>query len=134
MSDSDRHMSGDKTAVSKAVAVAAPTCNRATLCAAAALMKAFAGDLDVEVLDPGFATDILVGVCELEKICAAVKTLVSHRAAAASDWKAKGERSAAHWLARRTGTSVGNAATVLETGQRLASLPQTQKAFKAGQL
>ncbi|MGH2773692.1 MAG: hypothetical protein ACRDIU_11235, partial [Actinomycetota bacterium] len=62
LSDSDRHMSGDKTAVSKAVAVAAPTCNRATLCAAAALMKAFAGDLDVEVLDPGFATDILVGV------------------------------------------------------------------------
>jgi len=49
-------------------------------------------------------------------------------------WKQGGERSAAHELARTTGTSVGQAKETLETGRRLQELPATADAAKKGEL
>jgi hypothetical protein len=45
-----------------------------------------------------------------------------------------GDRSAAHWLARRTGTTVAEAKAKLEVADRLTDLPTTAEAFRAGLL
>src|SRR5207244_6870412 len=44
------------------------------------------------------------------------------------------ERSAAHFIAHKTGTSVGRTQAALETAERLAQLPATAEAFRAGTL
>jgi hypothetical protein len=49
-------------------------------------------------------------------------------------WRVSGERSAAHVVARETGTGVGAAGAVLETARRLDGLPATREAFEAGRL
>ena len=45
-----------------------------------------------------------------------------------------GHRSAAHWVAEATGATVGVAARTLETARALEQLPETDAAFRAGQL
>jgi len=49
-------------------------------------------------------------------------------------WRGAGERSAAHWLARRAGSSVGSAMATLETAARLKELPGVDRALRAGEL
>ena len=49
-------------------------------------------------------------------------------------WRGAGERSAAHWLARRSGASVGTAMATLETAERLRELPGVDAALRAGDL
>ena len=44
------------------------------------------------------------------------------------------DRSAAHWLARRIGTSIAEAKAKLETVEQLDDLPATAEAFRAGRL
>ena len=46
----------------------------------------------------------------------------------------QGDRSPAHWMARATGTSLGQAAGALATAQRLQELPATDEAFRSGRL
>ena len=49
-------------------------------------------------------------------------------------WRTEGDRSAAHQLARRTGTSVVQAAAAIDTARRLESPPQTAAAARRGEL
>ena len=49
-------------------------------------------------------------------------------------WRQSGDRSAAHFIAQKTGTSVGRTQAALETAERLAALPATAEAFRAGTL
>jgi hypothetical protein len=49
-------------------------------------------------------------------------------------WRGAGERSAAHWLARRAGASVGAAMATLETAARLPELPAVDAALRSGDL
>ena len=65
---------------------------------------------------------------------AAARTLVAKRVEESNVWRASGERSAAHFIAHKTGTSVGRTQAALETAERLASLPATAEAFRAGTL
>src|SRR5207237_3583671 len=69
-----------------------------------------------------------------ERLVVAAKTLLARRAAESGRWRAKGDRSPAHWLARTTGTSVGQARATLETAERLRELPATEEALRAGKL
>ena len=55
-----------------------------------------------------------------EKICAAGKALAARRVAESGSWRRSGDRSAAHWLARRSGSSVGQAAGTLEAIDQIA--------------
>jgi hypothetical protein len=87
--------------------------------------QCLAGDEAVVVLD-------LFARCE--RLCAAGRTLASRRAADSGQWRAAGERSAAHWMARRNGISIGSAATTLETADRLRALPEVEEAVRAGRL
>jgi len=71
---------------------------------------------------------------EAERVAAAGKSLMARRVADSGAWRSSGERSPAHLVASKTGTSVGQAVDVLETAARLSELPQTEKAVRAGEL
>lgn len=49
-------------------------------------------------------------------------------------WRARGDRSAGHWLARVMGSSVADAIAVLDTTKQLPSQPAVADAFEAGGL
>jgi Domain of unknown function (DUF222) len=49
-------------------------------------------------------------------------------------WRESGHRSAAHWIADATGETVGTATRTLETARALDALPETDAAFRAGEL
>jgi Domain of unknown function (DUF222) len=49
-------------------------------------------------------------------------------------WRESGHRSAAHWVAEETGETVGAACRALDTARALDALPETDAAFRVGQL
>ena len=71
---------------------------------------------------------------DIERIGAAGRTAMAKRVEESNVWRASGERSAAHFLANQTGTTVGRAQAGLETAERLAKLPATAEAFRTGKL
>ena len=70
----------------------------------------------------------------IEKMAATVKGLAAAWVAETGSWRTDGDRSPAHRLARRTGTSVVQAAATLDTARRLESLPETAVAARRGDL
>jgi hypothetical protein len=73
-------------------------------------------------------------ITEGERVLAAARTCLLKRVEESNVWRASGERSAAHLIAYRTGTTVGRARAGLETAERLERLPATAEAFRAGAL
>jgi hypothetical protein len=97
-------------------------------------MGRYASSFDGALLsteDAGFAA---VEAAAIERMAATVEGLAAARAADGGAWKQAGERSAAHRLARSTGTSVGQASETLETARRLATLPAVDAAARSGAL
>jgi hypothetical protein len=94
----------------------------------------------VRELEPGLyggldALALLDVVSEVKRLFAAAETLLAARVADTDAWRdGSADRSAAHWLARRTGTSIAEAKPKLETAAQLADLPATAEAFRAGRL
>jgi hypothetical protein len=80
------------------------------------------------------ARRVLDVVADMKRLAAAAETLFAKRVAETEGWKGDGDRSAAHWLARRIGTSVAEAKAKLDVADRLADLPATAEAFRAGRL
>lgn len=91
-------------------------------------------DLDPAVLDDGLAASLVAEFDRLERLAAAGKALAARRVADSNRWVSDGARSAAHWVADRTGVAVGSAVSTLETAERLDRLPGTDTAFRAGRL
>jgi hypothetical protein len=89
--------------------------------------------LEPGVLHAGDAARLVERFAAIEKLAAAALTLLAPRAADAGGWRGS-ERSAAHWLARTTGTSVGAAVGMLEAGQQLEKLPVAREALRSGEL
>lgn len=71
---------------------------------------------------------------EGERVCASARTLAARRVEETKFWQRSGHRSAAEWVAAKTGTTLGNAISVLETARQLQELPHTREAFRAGRL
>jgi len=71
---------------------------------------------------------------ELEKLGAAGKLLMAPRIAASDTWARAGHRSAEEWMAKTSGTSVGQAKVAAETAKRVEALPATQDALRSGEL
>src|SRR5437870_1408205 len=71
---------------------------------------------------------------DVERLGAAGRTLMAARVEQSNVWRQSGERSAVHFLAHTTGTSVGRAQSVLETAARLEQLPATADAFRTATL
>jgi hypothetical protein len=90
-------------------------------------------------LDPGALTgpqavSLLEWFATVEKLAAAGKAKVAARAADTNQWRVDGDRSPEHWLARKSGTTVGAAKDAIDTARRLQRLPQTDKAVRDGKL
>ncbi|HUR49182.1 MAG TPA: DUF222 domain-containing protein [Acidimicrobiales bacterium] len=90
--------------------------------------------LDVSALNGSQASALFAAGAELEKLGASLKVLVAPKIAQSDTWSRAGHRSAEEWMARQSGTSVGQAKAAVEIGKRLESLPATASAVKAGTL
>ena len=98
------------------------------------LLKEVISALDPEVLEPGTAARLVDRFSRMKSLASAGETLAAGRVASTGVWKRDGERSSAHWLANRTGASVGQAVATIETANRLSELPQTLEAVRSGEL
>ena len=99
-----------------------------------AALAAVVDGSDPDVVSGEDAARVVEAFTRAERLVVAGRTRFARRAAEARVWVRDGERSAAHWLARRSGTTVGQAAAVLETAERLDELPATDAAFRSGRL
>ena len=90
--------------------------------------------LDAERLAPSDAVALVDWFAEVERLVVAGKAIAAGAAAAGGTWRATGDRSAADWLAKRTGTTVGEARSVLDTAERIAPSSATDAAFRNGDL
>jgi len=97
-------------------------------------MRRLAASFDASVLSAEDAGVALRRAAAIEAMAATVKVLAVARVAEGGAWKAAGERSAAHALARATGSSVGQAGEALATARRLGRLPALAAAARAGEL
>ncbi|HSH58681.1 MAG TPA: DUF222 domain-containing protein [Acidimicrobiales bacterium] len=97
-------------------------------------MGDYAARFDAALISASDAARAVEEASAIEKMAATVKALAAARVARTDLWRRGGDRSAAHRLARRTGTSVGQAAQALETGKRLDALPETAAAARRGEL
>jgi Domain of unknown function (DUF222) len=97
-------------------------------------LKSAARDLDPLCVDGRDAAALFEIVSEGERVCAAMKALLARRVDETGMWRKGGHRSAAHWVADATGETVGAAARTLETAKALEQLPDTDAAFRSGQL
>jgi Domain of unknown function (DUF222) len=101
--------------------------------AVAALERVSEG-LEPDCFDVGQAKRAIDLCTRVERLVVASRNRLARRLELAVVWKRDGHRSAAHWLASATGTSVGAAMRSLETARRLEELPETADAFRAGEL
>ena len=97
-------------------------------------LAAYAAGFDASLLSAEGAGRVVAEAAALERLAATVKGLAAARAADTGLWKAAGDRSATHHLARVCGTSVGQAAKEMETARRLEELPAVASAARAGVL
>jgi hypothetical protein len=97
-------------------------------------MGDYAARFDAALISASDAARAVEEASAIEKMAATVKALAAARVARTDLWRRGGDRSPAHELARRTGTSVGQAAQALETGKRLDALPETAAAARRGEL
>ena len=97
-------------------------------------LKTLAADFDPDVVEARSAAVLVEDFAEMERLCAALKGQAAKRMANSGVWRNSAERSPAHWLAKRTGTSVGDAVKVIETAERLGDLPAVEQAVRSGAL
>ena len=102
--------------------------------ATVATQRRILAGLEPEALTADAAAGLVQVFATIEKLAGAGKALAARRVAASNLWRGAGERSAAHWLARRSGVSIGNAMATLETAARLPELPGVDRAVRAGEL
>jgi hypothetical protein len=97
-------------------------------------MGRYAASFDAALLSADQAASAVAGAAAIERMASTVRALAAARVADTGAWKAAGERSAAHALARSTGTSVGQASEAIATARRLDTLPEVAAAARAGKL
>ncbi|MGI8775651.1 MAG: HNH endonuclease signature motif containing protein [Actinomycetota bacterium] len=97
-------------------------------------LKQAVASLDPDVLDGRSAEELVEVFSDIEKVAAAGKALAAGRVASSGLWRASGHRSAAHWVAQKTGVAVGSAVGVLQTASALSELPEVDQAVRSGKL
>jgi len=97
-------------------------------------LRALVARLEPGVLNGHDAGALVEAFAEAERLGAAGRALAARRVEETNQWRLEGHRSAASWVAAKTGSSVGSAAGAIETAKRLDELPATREAFVAGRL
>jgi hypothetical protein len=90
--------------------------------------------LDAAALSPVVAQRLVADFAAVENLGAAAKALCARRVAESESWRTAGHRSAAHWLAKESGTTITAASEVLATAERLDALPVVDDAARSGRL
>jgi hypothetical protein len=93
----------------------------------------------VSALDPGGmpaaqAASAFEAFAELERLAGAGKLLVAPKVNESSSWVEAGHHSAEEWMARTAGVSIAETKKLSETAERVAGLPATAEALRAGEL
>jgi hypothetical protein len=101
---------------------------------AIAEVEVISRELDSACLDGRDAAALVELSARAERMWASIKARGARRVEETKVWRAGGHRSAAHWVAETTGETVGAATRTLETARALDALPETEAAFRAGQL
>ena len=70
----------------------------------------------------------------MERLAAGAKRRLARKVEESRAWQAEGDRSAADWMARHSGTTTGRAKAEVESSKQLAKLPATDKALANGEL
>ena len=97
-------------------------------------LQLVAQELDVAALTGPEAVALVDLFAEAERVCSAGKALVAGRAAETNQWRGGTDRTAADWLANRTGTTPGEARKALDTAERVKKLPRSDEALRDGRL
>lgn len=97
-------------------------------------LRTFLADADPARITTGRAVELLQQFLELERLVEAGKVLFAARAADSTTWVDQGHASAASWLAEQAQQPMGEAISAIETSRRLADLPETADALRAGRL
>jgi hypothetical protein len=97
-------------------------------------LKGVLAELEPARLSGADAARMLEAFTEVERIGAAGKTLAARRVEDSNHWRDGGHRTAASWVAAKTGTGLGAALDTLNTAARLEELPATAEAFREGRL
>jgi hypothetical protein len=90
--------------------------------------------LEPEAVSDGVVSDLWADFDRVERLAAAAKTLLARRVEESEVWRRAGYRSTADYLAALAGGSVTAARGVVATSKRLAKLPATEAALRAGSL
>ena len=90
--------------------------------------------LDTDGLDGSGAARLLERFAAIERLGANAKTLVARRLAETRGWRREGDRTMAHFVARKTGTSMADATATVKTAQQLDPWGATADAMKAGEV
>ena len=91
-------------------------------------------ELNPLALDGLRAAELFDDAARAERLCRAIKSRLARRVEETRVWRGSGHRSAAYWVAEATGETVGAASRALETARALEQLPETNAAFRAGEL
>jgi hypothetical protein len=97
-------------------------------------MGSYAAQFDPARVAASDAARVVEDAAAIEKMAATVKSLAAARVAQTNLWRRDGDLSAAHHLARTTGTPVGQARDALESARRLGGLPAVEAAARRGEL
>jgi hypothetical protein len=97
-------------------------------------LSELAARFDARLLDARDAAAALDHATAIKNMVAAMEAELAARVAETNVWRECGDRSAAEALARRTGVRVRDAHATIETGRRLAGLPDTAAAARRGEL
>ncbi len=98
-------------------------------------LRSLVGELEPDCFDGPGARTLVELFDEVERLGAAGKALATRQVVATGAWKHDGaHRDAASWLAGTTGSTVGAARATVDTAARVAELPATEAALRAGTL
>jgi hypothetical protein len=100
----------------------------------AAQVQTIVAGFDPEVTGARDCVDLVGVFSALEHAASAGLALAARRVAQTNLWEHRGHRTAAHWLAAKTGMSVGDALRLLETAEVAEDAPATMEALKNGDL
>jgi len=97
-------------------------------------IRSLVAGVDLDGLERLDAALVVERCAEAERLLAALRVLATATLADKALWRREGFRSAAAWMASKTGTAVGTAIATMDMADQLGDLPVVAAAFRAGRL
>ncbi|MEW6471817.1 MAG: DUF222 domain-containing protein [Actinomycetota bacterium] len=99
-----------------------------------ASVRSVMAETEFDQLDAPSAARLVEECAEAERLLAALRVLATATLENKAWWRREGFRSAAAWMAAKTGTAVGPAIATMEMAKVLEDLPALAAAFREGRL